>query len=201
MNEDTKKSNSPAGGEASRWSLSEAFGTFFKIGLFTIGGGYAMIPLIEKEVVEKRRWVDREEFLDLMAVAQAAPGVFAVNLSIFIGYKRDGVRGSVACAIGNVLPSVLIILMIALFFQRFKEIELVENIFKGVRPAVVALILVPTFNMARTAKLNRYTFWIPIVTALLIWLLGVSPIYVIIAGIVGGIARYNVGKSKKGGIS
>ena len=176
------------------WNLAEAFGTFFKIGLFTIGGGYAMIPLIEKEVVEKRQWINREEFLDLMAVSQAAPGVFAVNMAIFIGYKKAGVRGSVACAIGNVLPSILIILLIALFFQRFKEHEVVENIFKGIRPAVVALILVPTFNMARTAKLNRYTIWIPIVTALLIWLLGLSPIYVIIAGIVGGIAKYLIRK-------
>ena len=200
MKEKENNINNFVEGEALKWSLAEAFVTFFKIGLFTIGGGYAMIQLIEKEVVEKRRWLERDEFLDLMAVAQAAPGVFAVNLSIFIGYKRDGVRGSVACAIGNVLPSVLIILMIALFFHRFKEIELVENVFKGIRPAVVALILVPTFNMARTAKLNRYTFWIPIVAALLIWLLGVSPIYIIIAGIAGGLAKYMFkNKAGKGG--
>lgn len=179
-----------------RWNLTEAFGTFFKIGLFTIGGGYAMIPLIEKEVVEKRRWIDREEFLDLMAVSQAAPGVFAVNMAVFIGYKKAGVRGSVACAIGNVLPSILIILLIALFFQRFKDHELIENIFKGIRPAVVALILVPTFKMARAAKLNRHTVWIPITTALLIWMFGISPIYVIIAGIMGGIAKYIIEKKK-----
>ena len=179
-----------------RWNLTEAFGTFFKIGLFTIGGGYAMIPLIEKEVVEKRRWIDLEEFLDLMAVSQAAPGVFAVNMAVFIGYKKAGVRGSVACAIGNVLPSILIILLIALFFQRFKDHELIENIFKGIRPAVVALILVPTFKMARAAKLNRHTVWIPITTALLIWMFGISPIYVIIAGIMGGIAKYIIEKKK-----
>lgn len=179
-----------------RWNLTEAFGTFFKIGLFTIGGGYAMIPLIEKEVVEKRRWIDREEYLDLMAVSQAAPGVFAVNMAVFIGYKKAGVRGSVACAIGNVLPSILIILLIALFFQRFKDHELIENIFKGIRPAVVALILVPTFKMARAAKLNRHTVWIPITTALLIWMFGISPIYVIISGIMGGIAKYIIEKKK-----
>ena len=182
--------------DPTQWSMRDAFATFFKIGLFTIGGGYAMIPLIEKEIVEKKRWIDRDEFLDLMAVAQSAPGVFAVNLSIFIGYKKAGVKGSIACAIGNVMPSVLIILLIALFFQQFKEHDIIENIFKGIRPAVVALILVPTFNMARTAKINRYNAWIPIVTALLIWALGVSPIYVIIAGIVGGIAKHVL---KKGG--
>lgn len=173
-----------------QWTLAEAFGTFFKIGLFTIGGGYAMIPLIEKEIVEKRHWIERDEFLDLLAVAQAAPGVFAVNIAIFIGNKKAGIRGSIACAMGNVLPSVLIILFIALFFQRFKGHEIVENIFKGIRPAVVALILVPTLNMARTAKINRNNVWIPAVAALLIWTLGVSPIYVIITGILGGIIKH-----------
>ena len=197
MNEN--KINNPAKGDGS-WSLPEAFSTFFKIGLFTIGGGYAMIPLIEKEVVEKRRWVDRDEFLDLMAVSQAAPGVFAVNMSIFIGYKKQGVRGSIACAVGNVLPSVLIILLIALFFHRFKEHEVVENVFKGIRPAVVALILVPMFNMARTAKITRRNVWIPIAAALLIWALGVSPIYIIAAGIAGGIVKFMVDK-RKGGLS
>ena len=182
--------------DQTQWSMRDAFATFFKIGLFTIGGGYAMIPLIEKEIVEKKRWIDRDEFLDLMAVAQSAPGVFAVNLSIFIGYKKAGTKGSIACAIGNVMPSVLIILLIALFFQQFKEHDIIENVFKGIRPAVVALILVPTFKMARTAKINCYNVWIPIVTALLIWAFGVSPIYVIIAGIVGGIAKH---LSKKGG--
>lgn len=180
-----------------QWTLSNAFFTFFRIGLFTIGGGYAMIPLIEKDIVEKKRWIDRNEFLDLMAVAQSAPGVFAVNLSIFIGYKKAGVKGSIACAVGNILPSVLIILFIALFFQRFKGNEVVENVFKGIRPAVVALILAPTFNMARTARINRYNIWIPLLTALLIWSLGVSPIFVIIAGIIGGIAKHL--SKKKGG--
>lgn len=181
------------------WSMSEAFVTFFKMGLFTIGGGYAMIPLMEKEIVEKRHWVEREEFLDIMAVAQSAPGVFAVNISIVIGYKKAGLKGSVACALGNVLPSILIILLVALGFRHFRGNEFVENVFKGIRPAVVALILVPTFNMARTAKINWYTIWIPIATALAIWLLGISPLYVIVAGIMGGIAKYLLVDSKKGG--
>ena len=154
-----------------------------------------MIPVLEKEIVEKKQWIDHDEFLDLMAIAQSAPGVFAVNLSISIGYKKSGIKGSIACAIGNVLPSVLIILFIALFFQQFKEHEIIENIFKGIRPAVVALILVPTFNMARTARINRYNVWIPIVTALFIWAIGVSPIYIIIAGIVGGIVKHLLNKT------
>lgn len=157
------------------------FSTFFKIGLFTIGGGYAMIPLIEREVVTHHGWIDQREFADLLAVAQSAPGVFAVNMAIFIGYKHSGLRGSIVATLGTILPSFLIILGIALFFHRFKEYALVENIFKGIRPAVVALIAVPTFNVARTAGINRYTVWIPIASALLIWLLGISPVWVIIA--------------------
>lgn len=163
-----------------------SFGTFFKIGLFTIGGGYAMVPLIEEEIVNKKQWIAKEDFIDLLAIAQSLPGVFAVNLSIFIGYKLRKFPGALAMALGTILPSFLIILGIALFFQRFKEYEAVENIFKGIRPAVVALIAAPTFNMAKSAKINKYNVWIPIVSALLIWLLGVSPVYIIALAGVGG---------------
>lgn len=163
-----------------------AFARFFKIGLFTVGGGYAMLPLIESEVVEKQKWMEKEEFLDLVAVAQAAPGVFAVNLSIFIGYKLRGVRGSLVTTLGTVMPSFLIILAIAMFFVHFRDNVYVMKAFQGIRPAVVALIAAPVFTLAKSAKINRYTFIIPIISAVLIWLLGVSPIYIIIAAGVGG---------------
>lgn len=176
--------------------LLKLFTTFFRIGLFTIGGGYVMIPMIEREVVERNGWISKEDFLDLLAISQAAPGVFAVNISIFIGYKLKKTVGSIACTIGTILPSVLIILLIALFFQRFKEITLVENIFKGIRPAVVALILTPTINLARTAGLNRNTIWVPIVTALAIWWLGISPVIIIMATIIGAITYYCYTKKK-----
>ena len=135
----------------------KSFAIFLKIGLFTIGGGYAMVP-----------------------------GIFAVNIAIFIGYKLRKFKGALAMALGTILPSFFIILAIALFFQQFKNYEVVENIFKGIRPAVVALIAAPTFSMATSAKINRYTIWIPIVSALLIWLLGISPVYIIIIAGVGG---------------
>ena len=128
----------------------ESFKTFFKIGIFTLGGGYAMIPLIEEEVVNRHRWVSREEMLDLIAIAQSCPGVFAINIAIFIGYK------------------------------------LVAAMFRGIRPAVVALIAVPTFNLGKRAQLNKFTIWIPIISALAIWLLGVSPIWIIILAGLGG---------------
>ncbi|MCI6213321.1 chromate transporter [Bacteroides heparinolyticus] len=164
----------------------EAFSIFFKIGAFTIGGGYAMVPLIENEIVNKRNWVAKEDFIDLLAIAQSAPGVLAVNISIFIGYRLRGVRGSLVTALGTILPSFLIILAIALFFHSFKENAVVERIFKGIRPAVVALIAAPAFSMGKSAKINRYNIWIPIVSALLIWQLNFSPIWIIIAAGVGG---------------
>lgn len=167
--------------------MLKLFVTFFKIGLFTIGGGYAMIPLIERDVVERNRWVGKEEFLDLLAVAQAAPGVFAVNISIFIGYKLRGVSGAVIAAVGNVLPSVLIILAIAFFFSSFSDNRVVNNVFMGLRPAVVALIAAPVFSVAKSARIGWTNVWIPILSALLIVCMGVSPIYIIMVAILAGI--------------
>ena len=134
----------------------------------------------------KRNWISKDDFVDLLAISQSAPGILAVNISIFIGYKLRGIRGSLVTALGTVLPSFIIILAIAMFFHNFKDNPIVERIFKGIRPAVVALIAAPTFSMAKSAKVNRYTIWIPVVSALLIWLLGFSPIWIIIAAGVGG---------------
>lgn len=168
-------------------SISKLFVTFFKLGLFTIGGGYAMIPFIERDIVERNGWIKREEFLDFLAVSQSAPGVFAVNMATFVGYRLRGSKGAFFSALGNILPSVLIILLIALFFNSFRENEVVNNIFKGLRPAVVALIAVPVFSVAKSAKITWATVWIPILSALLIVLFGVSPIYIILLAVVAGI--------------
>ena len=162
------------------------FRTFFKIGIFTLGGGYAMIPLIEEEVVNRHRWVSKEEMLDLIAIAQSCPGVFAINIAIFIGYKLHKTQGAIATAFGTALPSFLIILAIAIFFAAFKDNPVVAAIFRGIRPAVVALIAVPTFRMAQSAKIGWTNCWIPIVSAIAIWLLGVSPIYIILIAGLGG---------------
>ena len=164
----------------------ECFVTFFKIGLFTIGGGYAMIPLIESEIIEKKKWIDRDNFTDLLAIAQSCPGIFAVNIAIFIGYRLRRAKGGIICCVGTALPSFIIILLIALFFHQFKDNQVVAAAFRGIRPAVVALIAVPTYNLAKKAKLNWKTAWIPLVSALLIWRLGVSPILIILAAGLGG---------------
>ncbi|MCI5582034.1 MAG: chromate transporter [Phocaeicola plebeius] len=175
----------------------QSFLIFSRIGLFTIGGGYAMVPLIEAEVVEKKQWITKEEFLDLMALAQTAPGIFAVNIAIFIGYKLHKFWGAFWMTLGTILPSFIIMLLIALFFQQIKSYEVVEHIFQGIRPAVVALIAAPCLKMARSARINRYNVWIPVVGALLIWLLHVSPIYIIIISGLGGYL-YGTRKPKTG---
>ena len=168
----------------------ELIKTFFKIGIFTLGGGYAMIPLIEEEVVNKKQWVSKDEMLDLIAIAQSCPGVFAINIATFIGYKLRKTQGAIATTLGTALPSFLIILAIAIFFKQFEDNKVIAAIFRGIRPAVVALIAVPTFRLGQRAKLNWYTIWIPVVCALAIWALGVSPIYIII---IAGLAGYLYG--------
>ena len=146
-----------------------------------------MIPLIEKYVVERNCWLSKEEFVDLLAVAQSAPGVFAVNMSIFIGYKLRKLRGAVAASLGCVAPSVIIILLIAMFFNGFRENEIVNNVFKGLRPAVVALIATPVFSLAKSARIGWTNVWIPVLSALLIVAMGLSPVYIIMLAVVGGI--------------
>ncbi len=170
--------------------LSDLFITFFKIGLFTIGGGYAMIPLLQREVVERKRRLTDQDFLDLMAIAQSAPGVFVVNMAIFVGYRVRGKRGSVACAIGAAMPSIIIILAIALFVGNYRDNEIVENVFKGIRPAVIALILTPSIRLASKAGLNKWNWWVPVATALIIWWFGVSPVWIILGAIVGAVLYY-----------
>lgn len=157
------------------------FTCFAKIGAFTIGGGYAMIPIIQKEVVDKNKWIEEEDFLDVLAISQSAPGILAVNISIFLGYRLKGIRGSIVATLGSTLPSFLIILLIAMFFTGYQDNPTIISIFKGIRPVVVALIAAPMINMARKAKLNIYTGALATATALLIVFLKVSPLYILLA--------------------
>ena len=173
--------------------LLKFFLTCNKIGAFTLGGGYAMIPIMEQEFVDKHQWMDRQEFMDIMVVAQTTPGIFSVDMASHIGYKLRGLWGGVVGAVGIALPSIIVILIIAMFFQQFKDNEYVARFFCGVRPAVVALIAAPCFKMAKTANINRYNIWIPFVCCALIALFGVSPIYIIIAA---GVLGYLYGKFK-----
>lgn len=165
----------------------DIFWSFFKVGTFTIGGGYAMIPLMQRELVERHHWIGEEEFLDQVALSQAMPGVFAVNMATMTGYRLRGVRGAVAAIVGNVMMPIIFILALAVFFRAFREVPVVEHIFMGLRPCVVALIAAPVFTMAKSAKVTWSNVWIPVASALLIWLLGVSPIIIVLAAAILGL--------------
>ena len=139
-----------------------------------------MLSMIEREIVERKGWIDSEEFMNMIALAQAAPGLIAVNSAIFIGWRIGGWRGVIATVLGAVLPSFFIILAIAILFQDYKDYPAVEAVFKGVRPAVVALIAAPLCRMAISAKITWATAAIPVSGALLIWLGGLSPVWIIL---------------------
>ena len=143
-----------------------------------------MLPLIQREVVDRKRWLDEEEYLNMIALAQAAPGLIAVNSAIFIGWRIGGWRGVCGAVLGAVLPSFLIILAIAMVFADWKNQPAVEAVFRGIRPAVVALIAAPLVKLARSAKLGWKTAIIPIVALLLIWQLHINPVWVILATII-----------------
>ena len=180
------------------WQL---FATFFKIGAFTFGGGWAMISIIEREVVDRHRWIERNDFLDLLAVAQALPGILAVNIATSVGDKIKGLRGSIAASAGTIFPSFLLILLIAIFLtpDMIKNNVVISSVFMGIRPAVVALIVAPVITSARSAKLTLKTLWIPVVVAAMISLdLGwvSNPILYIVLGAVGGWAWWRFSYKK-----
>ena len=128
-----------------------------------------------------------EEFMEMFALTQSLPGVFAVNISIFVGYKLYKVGGSLVCALATILPSFVIMMLIAMFFARFQDNEVMIRIFNGIRPAVVALILFPCISAVRALKLKYLQLVAPAIATLLIWQFGLSPIYIVLAGILGGL--------------
>ena len=177
--------------------LRTIFASFFKIGLFTFGGGYAMLPLIEQELIAKRGWIEHKEFLDLLTLAQSVPGPIAINTSVFVGYKMRGLKGAVAALLGSVLPSFVIILVIAIFFAGIRQNPVVDAAFKGMRPAVVALIIGPVLTLSRGM---HWTMLVVIAaSALAIWWLDWSPIWILAAAAALGIAwELTMAKKVKG---
>jgi chromate transporter len=146
-----------------------------------------MIPLIQKEVVDKKKFISAEEFADMLAIAQSAPGPVAVDIAVFIGYRVSGLIGSIAAVTGAVFTSFLSLLLIAMFFPGLKSSHTAEAIFQGIRPAVVALIAVPVISLAKTCNINRKNIFIPLIAALLIAAFSINPIYIIISAIAGGL--------------
>jgi len=170
--------------------LKDIFVSFFKIGLFTFGGGYAMIPLIEKEIVEKKKWVDREEITDILAVSQSIPGAIAINSATFIGFKTSGRKGALAATLGVILPSFIIIAVIAAFFSKFGDNFIVKSVFAGIRPAVVALIAFAVVKVGKTSIKDKTGLIVAIIGLVLVIVFNIHAILVIIGGAVFGLAVY-----------
>ena len=168
--------------------LLEIFAVFFRIGLFTIGGGYAMLPIIQKEVVETKGWMDDEEFLDALSLTNSLPGPLAINAATFVGYRVCKVKGALTAVLGAASPSVIIILAVAMVFSNLTEYPVVQYIFDGIRPAVVALILYALIKLAKSAKLTENFNWlIALLAVAAIAVFGLHPIIVIIAGALYGL--------------
>lgn len=160
-------------------SLWRIFWVFAKIGAFTIGGGIPMIMAIKTELVE-RKWLDDEDFMDIITLAQTAPGLFAVNISILTGHKLRGTKGSLVATIASCLPPFLIIMLVAMFFTSFKDNEYVIKAFKGIRPVVVALIGVPMIDMLKATQMRWWSWTIVLLSMVLVCFLAVSPVYILI---------------------
>lgn len=160
--------------------LGKIFLSFFKIGAFTIGGGYAMIPLIKNEVCSKQGWISEEEFLDGLAAAQSCPGPIAVNISIYTGFHVKGYSGMLMAVLGTILPSTISIIAIAMLFQQYADQALVRKAFSALRPAVVALIAVPLIQMAKKSGLTLKNAWFPFSVAILVGAFTISPVYLIL---------------------
>jgi chromate transporter len=165
------------------WKL---FNVFFRIGFFTIGGGYAMLPMLQREVVEKHAWATEEEIMDYYAIGQSTPGIIAINTATFIGFKEKGVIGGIIATLGMVVPSWFIIISIAAFFQQFADNLWIQKAFSGIRVAVVVLILNAVIKMGKKAIKDWIGMTIGIMAFIVVAFLHTSPIYVIIsAGVIG----------------
>ena len=176
--------------------LFKLFWSFFKIGAFTIGGGYAMLPLIQREVVEENNWLTSDEFVDILAIAEVTPGPVAVNTSTYVGYKKAGLKGALICTLGTILPSFIIILLIVIFFWGYRGNPIIEKVFLGIRPAVSALIFSAVYKLGKTMKLNKTMIIGALLTIFSILFLDLSPIVIILISSIGSIVYFK-NKEKK----
>lgn len=175
--------------------LADLFLTFCRIGGLTFGGGYAMLPMIQQEVVEKRKWATNEEVMDYYAVGQCTPGIIAVNTATFIGYKRRGVIGGIVATAGVIFPSIIIISLIAACLQNFADLPVVQHAFGGIRVAVAVLVTMAIIKLWKSGVKDKLGIAICIGTFIVQVLLGLSPVYIVIAAILLGIGV----KKMKGG--
>lgn len=176
-------------------SLVEIFATFFRVGAFTFGGGLAMLPLFEREVVENKGWIAQEEVLDIYAISQSIPGTIAVNASTFIGYRLAGIPGALAALTGVMAPSLIVIIAIATYLTQFRENFYVAKALKGIRAAVAALIILAAYRIGRTALRNTFSIVLAIASVSLSLLTNIDVIYAIL---VGGLLGVLVGRRRSG---
>ena len=176
--------------------LMNLFIIFFNIGAFTFGGGYAMLPFIQREIVDKRGWATEEEVLDYYAIGQVTPGIIAVNTATFIGYKIKGVKGAFAATLGMITPSIIIITAIAMFFEAFAEYALIQNALWGIRIVAVALIVSAVYKMGKKSIIDKFTLTIFLIGFLLLILTPISPMVVVIAAaVIGNLAMIKKGEN------
>lgn len=185
-------------------ALFSLFISFFKIGLITFGGGYAMIAIIERELIERKKWISHDEFLDVIAIAESTPGPIAINSATYIGYKKGGVFGSVFATLGVVLPSFIIIYVISLFFDAFLSLEYIKYAFRGIQAGVVFLILSAGIKMLKKLKKNVISVTLFVLTtacliAFSLLSVNFSSIFFILIGGVVGLLAYLISyyKNKK----
>ncbi|MDC7241332.1 MAG: chromate transporter [Spirochaetales bacterium] len=178
--------------------LRELYVTFFKIGSVSFGGGYAMLPLLEKELSEKKAWVSEEELLDYYAIGQSTPGIIAINVATFTGYKTAGIPGAVAATLGMITPSLIIIILIASFLDRFDEYPLVQKALKGVNIAVAVLLISSVWKFAQKTVKNIWGLLICLGAFAAVGFAGISPIIaVLISASLGGAAFFLKGRERK----
>lgn len=184
-------------------SLETLFFTFFKIGLFTFGGGYAMIALLEEEFIQRRKWLDKDEFLDMAAIAESTPGPVAINSATYLGYKLAKVPGAVTATVAVCLPSFLIIYAISLFFEQFTQLTVIANTFKGIQVCVIYLIFSAGVRMLKA--LDKSPFATGVLAAVMLVMVGlslagvsVSSILLILLSGAAGVAAWLIGRRKEG---
>ena len=177
--------------------LFDLFWTFCKIGALTFGGGYAMLPLFQREIVENKKWSTEKEILDYYAVGQCTPGVIAVNTATFIGYKLRGIIGGIVATLGVIFPSIVIILIIATFLQNFADLAIVQSAFAGIRVAVVALIITTVVKLIKSSIKDYLGVIIAIIAFVISAFIGLSPVYVVIAAALTGFISKGLRGDKK----
>lgn len=179
--------------------LWDLFQTFFRIGIVTFGGGYAMLPLIHKELVDKKKWISEEDIIDIFAVGQSLPGAIAINTSIFIGYRKKRYAGAVCSMLGTIMPSFIIITLIALVFDKVEDLPQLQAAFWAIRAAVVALIAAAAVKLGRKAIKDKTGVIIAVIAFIILLLFNINVILMIIAGAATGLTIYFIRSSRKEG--